>query len=248
MSQVSTHIIWILGINLISIRLYPPISEIESYEHGLLVITGRSTKEIKSEREAEGLIEIAEKEHQILSYKALVRKNLENKAINNALLRGQPTISICAGQWRLFTSIVNMDKSKEKKEEKDLLVSSKRLNKIVCFLVFLENKYVESVQYSVNSVHGYSPKLEKFQSIPTLEIGALSLSLNGSKIPEADVPEAFTYNGIVVGVLWHPEASEAKNNDYLLFQSMVKMGLQYKKKREMLNELKQLLENKNGQE
>ncbi|KAM9963906.1 hypothetical protein ACTFIW_005547 [Dictyostelium discoideum] len=235
-------------------KVTPQISKIESYEHGLLIITGRSTNELKSERKAEKLM--------VPVHDDLVRKNLEDKAINNALLRGQPILSICAGQWRLITCIINMDKSKKKKTEKELLVETKGHNhrrmmslskskrKVIynvikhtldveknsMFQSLLEKKEGEPAPYPVNSVHGYSPKSEVFESIPTLEIGARSSNLYGSSGSEVGVPEAFTYNGIVVGVLWHPEASEQKNNDYFLFQSMVKMGLQYKKKRDMLKE------------
>ncbi|KAN0037100.1 hypothetical protein ACTFIV_002432 [Dictyostelium citrinum] len=249
----------------VNVRI-PKILMKESFNCGLLIIPGRSNREFSDEKEK--------------GSNAFHRKNLENKLIRNALLRGQPTLAICAGVLRLFTYIYNhcnyntVDSNvplipKEEcflktgvknhcaRKMMSLSLTKRKVNNkkdVSHGLVVEENSMFASLIYKkespkkyepkeikVNSVHNFGLNTEYFRNIRSLEVTGMSKNDN-NKNSEKDVPEVYIYNGIFVGVLYHPEAFglstlDDEKHNLILFKSMVQAGLQYQNKRLMLEEI-----------
>lgn len=236
-----------LGVNVDGRKIPEVISD--SFEGGLLVIPGR-TRDNEYDP---------------------IRTPYEKRIIKEALKRGQPILSICAGSWQLWEAFggktrdvidhcyrggmmrvgVNGD-----------IVCNKQIHRISIeedsFLAKAMGKGPHG-QPTVNSLHWKSPDertIPQFLRVvakAVMDNNIAPLSSTGNKQPmavESDTIEAFEskYGVPILGIQWHPEAYNS--NDDLdmsprkhinIMKYMAQSGHAYKMKRQMLREFEEVI-------
>lgn len=171
-----------------------------SFEGGLLVIPGRTREENYT-----------------------IRSNYEKLIIKEALNRGQPILSICAGSWQLWErfkgslcevtdhtnrQMISIGINGNITYNKQMHLISIESNSLLFKTMGKEPKN----ELTVNSVHWKAPDIEKNWRTDLLKIGAWSVYNNSlaptNKTPQSNTVEAFEtiYGTPVLGILWHPEA------------------------------------------
>lgn len=223
-------------------KIVPAISNENSDHAGLLIIPGRS-------RDGENPS----------------RDNFEQQLIRDALKRGRPILSICAGSWQLWKAFGGniRDVTDHTYASMPRIVTDGSVgNNVQIHSIKLNPSIVKSAMKAtsdkvrVNSVHWAAPDERNIPDF--LEVSAVSTPDDKLVPPrnrqgevmrsESGVIEAFEtkYGAPVIGIQWHPEAyyqtkthvDPAAQQHLNLIKYMVLAGDAYCAKRAMLKEFK----------
>lgn len=222
-------------------RIIPAVKSIANQSSGLLVIPGH----------ASGDTDIVRKEH-------------EQRLIQQARRRGQPILAICAGSWRLWEAYGGVTKAVSGHLYSQMpyvitnggIGNNKQIHRITLEADTLLAKAMQvknrslSERPTVNSVHWKSPDSQTTPS--SLVVSATAIpdedlhprNRNGDMSPEAEVEAFEAKNGApVLGIQWHPEAyyknqdADNESERHLnVIRYMAKAGDAYQAKRRMMDE------------
>jgi len=221
----------------------------DSFEGGLLVIPGR-TRDNEYDP---------------------IRTPYEKRIIKEALKRGQPIFSICAGSWQLWEAFGGRTKDVTDHCYRGGMMRVGVNGNIVC------NKQIHRIsieedsllskamgkgphgQPTVNSLHWKAPDertIPQFLRVAARAVrddNIAPLSSTGSKQPmavESNTIEAFEseYGAPILGIQWHPEAYNSNDDQEMspgkhinVIKYMAHSGHAYKMRRQMLREFEEVI-------
>ena len=199
------------------------------------------------------------------------RKDYQTSLIKKARLEGRPILAICGGCWQLWQEFEGRLKVVKDhnyrggmmriKETTGKVGHNKQIHRIrflsknlMISRVMTKNSEDTTLQ-SVNSVHWLAPSEEKIPKF--LEVSALSVADEtlAPKVVHQDETrllnpeeciEAFEskYGAPIIGIQWHPEAYYKNTKDISIVDYMIQAGKTYLIKKNLLDELKDLFNEK----